>query len=102
MTVGRSPVEARHRALVEALPDLLLQLRADDTCLGIGGDISRLPDSPEVAEQLMRCVAASLEHGSLATVEGEQRDFEARRSSACAGDLRDRPGRLGPARARRG
>ena len=99
MKAGRSPVEARHRALVDALPDLLLRLRADGTYLEIGGDISRLHNPPEivvganvhellppeVAEQLMRCVATSLEQNSLATVEyalptveGEHRDFEVR------------------------
>jgi PAS domain S-box-containing protein len=94
-----SPVEARHRALLDALPDLLLRLRADGTYLEATGDVSKLanpPDTvvgsnvrrllpPEIAERLMRCVAAALESGSLATVEyrlrthlGEERDFEVR------------------------
>jgi PAS domain S-box-containing protein len=94
-----SPVEARHRALVDALPDLLLRLRADGTYLEIGGDASKLHNPPEhvvgatirellppdVADRLMRCVEASLERRAPATVEyrlatrdGEDRDFEVR------------------------
>jgi PAS domain S-box-containing protein len=94
-----SPVEARHRALLDALPDLLLRLRADGTYLEATGDVSKLanpPDTvvgsnvrtllpPEIADQLMSCVAAALEAGSLATVEyrlrthlGDERDFEVR------------------------
>jgi PAS domain S-box-containing protein len=94
-----SAVEARHRALVDALPDLILRLRADGTYLEIGGDVSKLhnpPDRvvgstvwellpPEIAQQLMRCVGSSLESASLATVEyslrtidGTERDFEVR------------------------
>jgi PAS domain S-box-containing protein len=94
-----SPVEARHRALVDALPDLILRLRADGTYLEIAGDLSRLhnpPDHvvgsnvrellpPDVAETLMGCIASSLDTGSLATIEytletigGEEREFEVR------------------------
>lgn len=94
-----SPVEARHRALVDALPDLLLRLRADGTYLEIGGDVSKLANDPDtvvgstahellpedVADQLMRCVRSSLDTGALATVEyslrtidGSDRDFEVR------------------------
>ena len=94
-----SPVEARLQALLDALPDLLLRLRADGTYLEVAGDVSRLanpPDvvigsrvgdmlPPEIAEQLMTCVRAALESGRLATVEyrlrthlGEERDFEVR------------------------
>jgi PAS domain S-box-containing protein len=94
-----SPVEARHRALVDALPDLLLRLRADGTYLEIAGDITKLHNAPEkvvgstvwallpphISEQLMGCVTASLESGAPATVEyglrtvgGDDRDFEVR------------------------
>jgi PAS domain S-box-containing protein len=94
-----TPVEARHRALLDALPDLLLRLRADGTYLEVGGDVSKLANAPEivigstvqellptdVSSQLMRCVTSSLESGSLATVEyslrtadGVERDFEVR------------------------
>jgi PAS domain S-box-containing protein len=92
-------VEARHRALVDALPDLILRLRADGTYLEVGGDVSKLHNAPEsvvgstvpellppdVAEQLMRCIETSLAQGTPATVEyrlptldGEVRDFEVR------------------------
>ena len=94
-----SPVEARLQALLDALPDLLLRLRADGTYLEVAGDVSRLANPPnvvigsrvgdllpsEIAEQLMSCVRAALESGRLATVEyrlrthlGEERDFEVR------------------------
>ena len=94
-----APVEARHKALLDALPDLILRLRADGTYLEIGGDTSKLanpPDQvvgsnayhllpPDIAERLMHCVRASLEQGRLATVEytlsthlGEEREFEVR------------------------
>lgn len=99
MEATSSQVEARHRALVDALPDLLLRLRADGTYLEIGGDVSKLANPPDVvvgstahellpgdvADQLLRCVRSSLESGSLATVEynlrtldGTERDFEVR------------------------
>ncbi len=92
-------VEARHRALIEALPDLLLRLGADGTYLELGGDLSRLANPPEIvvganvrellpariAEQLMAGVASALQSGLLATVNyrlrthlGEERDFELR------------------------
>ena len=91
--------DAHHRALLDALPDLVLRLRADGTYLDVVGDTSKLANPPEgvigasawellppeVAEQLMQCVGASLEHGKLATVEyqlrthlGVERDFEVR------------------------
>ena len=94
-----SPVEARHRALLDALPDLLLRLRADGTYLEATGDVSKLANPPEtvvganvsgllppeIADRLMACVAAALETGRLATVEyrlrthlGHERDFEVR------------------------
>ena len=92
-------VEARHKALLDALPDLLLRLRADGTYLEIGGDTSKLANPPhqvvgstthallpaDVAERLMQCVRTSLEQGRLATVEytlsthlGDEREFEVR------------------------
>ena len=103
-----TPLDARHRALIDALPDLLLRLRADGTYLEIGGDVSKLanpPDRvvgstvrellpPEIGDQLMRCVQASLEQGKLATVEyrlrthlGEERDFEVRVAPAGADEV---------------
>jgi PAS domain S-box-containing protein len=98
-----APVEARHRALLDALPDLLLRLRADGTYLEVGGDTSKLANPldqvvgstahellpPDVAERLMQCVRASLEQGKLATVEytlsthlGDEREFEVRAAPA--------------------
>src|SRR5918994_938094 len=93
------PADAHHRALLDALPDLVLRLRADGTSLDVVGDTSKLANPPEhvvgstagqippaeVAEQLMQCVGASLEQRTLATVEyqlrthlGVERDFEVR------------------------
>ena len=43
-----SPVEARLQALLDALPDLLLRLRADGTYLEVAGDVSRLANPPDV------------------------------------------------------
>jgi PAS domain S-box-containing protein len=103
-----TPLDARHRALVDAMPDLLLRLRADGTYLEIGGDISKLANPPdqvvgstvrellpaEIGDQLMQCVNASLEQGKLATVEyrlrthlGEERDFEVRVAPAGADEV---------------
>ncbi len=103
-----TPVEARHRALLEALPDLLLRLGADGTYLELGGDLSRLANPPElvvganvrdllphdIAEQLMTGVAAALSSGELATVNyrlrthvGELRDFELRIAPAATGEV---------------
>jgi PAS domain S-box-containing protein len=94
-----TPVEAQHRALLDALPDLLLRLRADGTYLEVAGDFSRLANPPDVvvganirdllpehiADQLMGCIRAALDARRLATVEyrlrthlGEERDFEVR------------------------
>lgn len=97
--VDLTPVEARHRALLDALPDLLLRLRADGTYLEVEGDVSKLANPPEavvgatahdllpetVADRLLGCIRAALEAQRLATVEyrltthlGEERDFEVR------------------------
>jgi signal transduction histidine kinase len=105
MDGASTPVEARHRALLDALPDLLLRLRGDGTYLEVQGDVSRLANPPgtvvgarvhdllplAIAEQLMSCVTTALETGRLATVEyrlrthlGELCDFEVR--IAPAGD----------------
>ena len=93
------PADAHHKALLDALPDLVLRLRADGTYLDVVGDTSKLANPPEhvvgsnawallpaeVAQQLMQCVGASLEQRKLATVEyrlrthlGVERDFEVR------------------------
>jgi PAS domain S-box-containing protein len=99
MDLGTAAVEARHRALLDALPDLLLRLRADGTYLEAAGDLSKLANPPEtvvgsnvyellpeeIADQLMGCVATALDTGRLATVEyrlrthlGDEREFEVR------------------------
>jgi signal transduction histidine kinase len=108
MDVASTPVEARHRALIEALPDLLLRLSADGTYLELGGDLSRLANPPEtvvganardllpapIAAQLMAGVATALESGVLATVNyrlrthlGEERDFELRIAPVAADEV---------------
>ena len=108
MDAASTPVEARHRALVEALPDLLLRLSADGTYLELGGDLSRLANPPDVvlganvrdllpapiAAQLMEGVATALESGELATVNyrlrthlGEERDFELRIAPVAADEV---------------
>ena len=94
-----TPFEARHRALLEAIPDLLLRLRADGTYLEVAGDLSRLANPPEtvpganvrdlldpdIADQLLAGVRQALATGELATVNytlrtygGEQCEFELR------------------------
>jgi PAS domain S-box-containing protein len=99
MNRGASRVEAQHRALVDALPDLVLRLRADGTYLEIAGDVSKLANPPEtvvgsninellppeIAEQLSACIRAALDGPKLATVEyrltthlGDDRDFVVR------------------------
>jgi PAS domain S-box-containing protein len=92
-------VDARHQALLAAIPDLMFRLRSDGTYLEFAGDMSRLATPHEallgsnmfdilpgeVAGTLMHCVAAAVESGELRTVEyelptlaGELRQFEAR------------------------
>ena len=108
MDAVSTSVEARHRALVEALPDLLLRLSADGTYLELGGDLSRLANPPElvvganarellppdIAEQLMDGVTTALSSGELATVNyrlrthlGDLRDFELRIAPAASGEV---------------
>ncbi len=108
MDAVSSAVEARLQALLDALPDLLLRLRADGTYLEVAGDVSRLANPPnvvigstvgdllppEISEQLMSCVRAALESGRLATVEyrlrthlGEDRDFEVRIAPASVDEV---------------
>ena len=103
-----TPFEARHRALLEAIPDLLLRLRADGTYLEVAGDLSRLANPPEtvigssvhelldpgIAEQLMAGVRQALETRELATVNytlrtygGEECDFELRIAPAAPDEV---------------
>ncbi len=108
MDGASTPVEVRHRALLDALPDLILRLGADGTYLELGGDLSRLANPPElvvgsnvrellppdIAAQLMAGVEAALSSGELATVNyrlhthlGELRDFELRIAPALLGEV---------------
>jgi PAS domain S-box-containing protein len=94
-----SSADARLQALLDAIPDLMLRLRADGTYLDCAGDVSLLVASAdelvganawellpaEVAGELMGAVTRALECGTrqravyaLTTVDGELRDFEAR------------------------
>jgi PAS domain S-box-containing protein len=94
-----SSADARLQALLDAIPDLMLRLRADGTYLDCAGDVSLLVTSAdelvganawellpaEVAGELMGAVTRALECGTrqravyaLATADGELRDFEAR------------------------
>ena len=103
-----TPVEARHRALIEALPDLVLRIAADGTYLELGGDLSLLANPPEtvvgasvhellpddVAELLLAGIARALDSGELATVDyrlrthlGEERDFELRIAPTAPGEV---------------
>jgi PAS domain S-box-containing protein len=91
--------EARQRALLSVLPDLMFRLHRDGTYLEFAGDLTRLATPPDellganmhdilpgdVAAALMGCVDRALAAGGLETVEyrlrtlgGELRDFEAR------------------------
>jgi PAS domain S-box-containing protein len=91
--------EARQRALLSVLPDLMFRLHRDGTYLEFAGDLTRLATSADrllganmheilptdVAGALMGCVERALESGRLQTVEyslrtfaGELCDFEAR------------------------
>jgi len=106
--VAAPPVEARHRALVDALPDLVLRLRADGTYLEVAGDVTKLANPPEtvvgstvqellpadVAAALMEALHRALAEQALATVTyrlrthlGEERDFEVRLAPAGADEV---------------
>ena len=91
--------EARQRALLAVLPDLMFRLDRAGTYLEFAGDLTRLATPAEelcgsniheilpaeVAAALMDCAAKALDSGGLELVEyrlrtlgGELRDFEAR------------------------
>lgn len=91
--------EARQRALLSVLPDLMFRLHRDGTYLEFAGDLTRLATPPQkllganmyeilpadVSAALMECVEQALDSGRLQTVEyslrtygGEDCDFEAR------------------------
>src|SRR5918992_2630319 len=94
-----SPVEARHRALLDAMPDLMSRISRDGIYREFAGDVPRLAPPAEtlvgssvydlvpedVSQALMTAAVEALETGSLArteyrlrTLDGEERDFEAR------------------------
>lgn len=96
---GLREAEARQRALLSVLPDLMFRLHRDGTYLEFAGDLTRLATPAEellganmvdilpaaVSQTLMECVERALESGELQTVEyrlrtyaGDERDFEAR------------------------
>jgi PAS domain S-box-containing protein len=91
--------EARQRALLAVIPDLMFRLRRDGTYLEFAGDLTRLATPAEelvganmheilpaeIAGPLMACAERALDTGELQTVEyrlrtygGELCDFEAR------------------------
>ncbi|MGH3033889.1 MAG: PAS domain S-box protein, partial [Gaiellaceae bacterium] len=90
--------EARNRALIDGMPDLMFRMRGDGTYLDVKGDRSALVADPEeligsnvfdvlpaeLADHVMGAVRRALEQGTLQTVEyrltlqGVPRDFEAR------------------------
>ncbi|HEX3455296.1 MAG TPA: PAS domain-containing protein, partial [Gaiellaceae bacterium] len=98
---GRQALErsqARMRALLDALPDLMIRFKRDGTYVDVRGSTRGLVRPPEelighnvreflpgdVVDELMACAAAALETGTTQTAEyelelaGETRVFEAR------------------------
>jgi PAS domain S-box-containing protein len=99
MDAAATPVEARHRALLDAIPDLMFRLSRRGEYLELAGDVTRLAHPPEdvlgrtlsellpepVACTLLDAIARALDTGELATtdyrlrtVDGSLKDFEAR------------------------
>jgi PAS domain S-box-containing protein len=99
MDGASTPVEARHRALLDAIPDLMFRLSREGEYLELAGDTTRLAHTPDevvgrnlvellpepVSSALMAAIASALETGALATtdyrlrtVDGLLKDFEAR------------------------
>lgn len=99
MEGASTPVEAQHRALLDAIPDLMFRLSRAGEYLDLAGDVTRLAHPPEavvgrtlseilpasVAGALLGAIARALDTGVLATtdyrlrtVDGTLRDFEAR------------------------
>ena len=94
-----TPVEALHRALLDAIPDLMFRLSREGEYLELAGDITRLAHTPDevvgrtlveilpepVSTVLMGAITSALGTGGLATtnyrlqtVDGALKDFEAR------------------------
>jgi len=108
--VGRHALrasEARSRALLDALPDLMIRFRSDGTYLDIKGDVSGLVRPAEemigrsvwdllphdVVAPLMACAERALGEGTMQTIEyrlevgGTLREFEARMVPSGAGEV---------------
>jgi PAS domain S-box-containing protein len=94
-----TPFEAQHRALLDAIPDLMFRLSREGEYLELAGDVTRLAHPPEqvlgstlgailpepVATAFQDAIGRALDTGELATtdyrlqtVDGSLRDFEAR------------------------
>ena len=99
MDAVSSRVEARHRALLDAIPDLMFRLSRKGEYRELAGDMSKLAHAPEeilgrnvleilpaeVSTPLLGAIERALQTGSLATtdyrlqtVDGGVKDFEAR------------------------
>ena len=99
MDAASTPVEARHRALLDALPDLMFRLSREGEYLELAGDVTRLAHPPDyilgrtmaeilpeaVAGAIQDAITRALDTGVLATtdyrlrtVDGVLKDFEAR------------------------
>jgi PAS domain S-box-containing protein len=96
---ARTPVEARHQALLDAIPDLMFRLSRQGEYLELAGDVTRLALPPAdvlgstlgavlpepVANAFQDAITRALDTGELTTtdyrlrtVDGSLKDFEAR------------------------
>jgi signal transduction histidine kinase len=101
-------VEARNRALLDAIPDLMFRMDSDGTYLDIHADdpsgLLRPPDEllgrnirdvlpPAVAGQILACIERALATGAMSSVEyrleigGAERCFESRMVPSVAGEV---------------
>jgi signal transduction histidine kinase len=101
-------VEARNRALLDAIPDLMFRMDSDGTYLDIHADdpsgLLRPPDEligrnvrdflpPAVADRVLACVERALATGAMSSVEyrleigGAERCFESRMVPSAAGEV---------------
>ncbi|HEY7795232.1 MAG TPA: histidine kinase [Gaiellaceae bacterium] len=99
MEAARTPVEARHQALLDAIPDLMFRLSRQGEYLELAGDVTRLALPPAdvlgstlgavlpepVANAFQDAITRALDTGELTTtdyrlrtVDGSLKDFEAR------------------------
>jgi signal transduction histidine kinase len=101
-------VEARNRALLDAIPDLMFRMAADGTYLDIHADdasgLLRPPDEligrnvrdflpPAVADEVLACIERALATGAMSSVEyrlevgGAERCFESRMVPSASGEV---------------